>query len=309
MKVWPLVEQALATHRTCVMVSVVSTEGSTPREVGARMIVTPEGFHGTIGGGTLEWKALAAAQAMLGKPPAVTTMVQSLGPDLGQCCGGRVRLAFESFDQTNLDSVQEFAAREERGPYDISNRIAGIPLTEHFGERRRDVIIFGAGHVGRALMLALAPLPYNVTLADPRSDQLPRAVPTNVSATADDPVALASAAPEGAFVFIMSHSHTLDLAISDAALRNPRIARTALIGSATKRARFERRLREAGVDATRISALICPIGIAGIRSKHPSEIAASVAAQIIILDEELRAGRDEAPSLKEAPSLRNVTTG
>jgi len=298
MKVWPVVEQALVSHGTCVLVSVVSTEGSTPREVGARMIVTPEGFHGTIGGGALEWKVLAAAQAMLGKPRAVKTMVQSLGPDLGQCCGGRVKLAFEAFDRASLASVRDLAAREQQGAFDIANRIAGVPLTEHFGERRREVIIFGAGHVGRALMLALAPLPFAVKVVDPRREQLPRAVPANVARVDDDPVAVAAAAPEGAFAFIMSHSHTLDLAITDAALRNPLIARTALIGSATKRTRFERRLREAGIESARISGLVCPIGIAGIRSKQPSAIAASVAAQIIMFDEELRAGRHEAPSLK-----------
>ena len=299
MKVWPLIERALATHGTCVMVSVIATEGSTPREVGARMAVTPQGFHGTIGGGTLEWKALATAQAMLGKPQTVRTMVQSLGPELGQCCGGRVKLVFEAFTRANLSAVRELAAREEQGIFEVTNRIAGIPLTEQFGESNRNVVIFGAGHVGRALMLALAPLPFNVSIVDPRREQLPRVVPGNVSASSADPVSVAAEASSGTFVFVMSHSHTLDLAITDAALRNPRITRTGLIGSATKRARFEKRLRESGVDAARIAELICPIGIAGIHSKHPSAIAVSVAAQIVMLDEELRENLHETPSLQQ----------
>ena len=296
MKVWPVMARALEEHGTVVLVSVVRAEGSTPREVGARMIVTPAGFHGTIGGGTLEWKALARAQAMLGRPAAVTTMTQSLGPDLGQCCGGRVTLAFEAFDPVGAAAVARLAAREAEGPFEIVNRIPGVPLTEQFGERRREVCVFGAGHVGRALMLALAPLPFHLTLVDPRRDQLPSVAPANVTLTSGDPAAIAASAPPGSFVFIMSHSHTLDLAIADAALRNPNVAEVALIGSATKRARFEKRLRDAGVDPARIAAMICPIGIGGIRSKHPAAIAASVAAQILALDEAARAA-DVAPAV------------
>lgn len=285
MRVWPVIAQALGAHGACVLVSVVRAEGSTPREVGARMIVVPEGFHGTIGGGTLEWKALARAQAMLGGPPAVKTLVQSLGPDLGQCCGGRVTLAFEAFDRSNLPVVADLAAREEEGSFEITGRIPGHPLTEQFGERRREVIVCGAGHVGRALMLALAPLPFAVTLADPRRLQLPPVAPANVRLTDDDPVALVAAAPAESFVFIMSHSHSLDLDIAAAALRNPSIVAVGLIGSATKRVRFETRLRAAGIDEARIAAMICPIGVPGIASKHPAAIAAAVAAQILMLDE------------------------
>lgn len=298
MKVWPVIERALSVSATCVLVSVVKTEGSTPREVGARMIVTPEGFHGTIGGGTLEWRALAKAQAMLGRPAAVSTMSQSLGPDLGQCCGGRVTLAFEAFDRSRLPAVSDLASRECDGPFEIVNRISGIQCTEKFGEARRRVIVFGAGHVGRALMLALGPLPFDVMLVDPRRDQLPGVAPANVTLSADDQVAIAAEAPAGSFAFIMSHSHTLDLAIADAALRNGSIAQVALIGSATKRARFEKRLREAGVDPSRVAAMICPIGIGGIRSKHPAAIAASVSAQILMLDEGARLADAPSPAVK-----------
>jgi xanthine dehydrogenase accessory factor len=289
MKVWPVIEQALERHGTCVLVSVVRAEGSTPREVGARMIVTPDGFHGTIGGGTLEWKALAQAQALLGRPRAVKSLTQSLGPDLGQCCGGRVTLAFEAFDAASRSEVATLAARETAGPFETMNRIAGIPYTEQFGTVRRRVTVCGAGHVGRALMLALAPLPFDVMLVDPRRDQLPPVAPANVTLSSDDPVAVVADAEAGSFVFIMSHSHTLDLAIADAALRNVAIQTVGLIGSATKRARFEKRLREAGVDEARIAAMISPIGIGGIRSKHPAAIAASVAAQILMLDEAAQA--------------------
>lgn len=289
MKVWPLIARALESQGTCAMVSVIKAEGSVPREEGARMIVSPQGFHGTIGGGTLEWKALAQAQALLGKPRAVKVLRQSLGPDLGQCCGGRVTLAIESFDSSSLAEARELAAREEQGPFTLSGRLPGVETVENFGSIPRRVLLFGAGHVGRALMLALAPLPFVVDWADPRPEAFPGAVPQNVTVHHGDPLAVIASAPEGALAFIMSHSHALDLAIADAALRNPAIAHVGLIGSATKRARFERRLKEAGVGEARIAGMICPIGIGGIRSKLPAAIAISIAAQIVSLDEALSA--------------------
>ncbi len=292
MKTWSLIARALEAHGSCALVSVVKAEGSVPREEGARMVVSPQGFHGTIGGGTLEWKALAEAQRLLGKPRQVKMLTQSLGPDLGQCCGGRVTLAIESFEAASLPEIRELAAREERGPFTLDGRLPGI--AERFGERRRPVLLFGAGHVGRALVLALAPLPYDVTWADPRPEAFPAAMPQNVTAVSGDPleVVVASAVP-GSLAFIMSHSHTLDLALADSALRNPAIAHVGVIGSATKRARFERRLGEAGVAAERVKSMICPIGIGGIRSKLPAAIAVSVAAQIMTLDEALSATASE----------------
>lgn len=289
MKLWPTIARELGRHGTCAMVSVVKAEGSVPREEGARMVVTPHGFHGTIGGGTLEWKALAEAQALLGKPRAVKFITQSLGPDLGQCCGGRVKLAVESFDSSQLGEVQSWAEREEQGPFTLTNRLPGQPDEENFGERRRHVLVFGAGHVGRALILALAQLPFDITWADPRPESFPGAVPQNVTCCAGNPLEVVASAPQGSLAFVMSHSHALDLSIVNAALRNPGIAEVGVIGSATKRVRFEKRLREAGVAENRVSGLICPIGIGQIRSKLPAAIAISVAAQIIALDEALSA--------------------
>lgn len=290
MKVWNLIAEALAAHGSCALVSVVKAEGSVPREEGARMVVTPQGFHGTIGGGTLEWKALAEAQRLIGKPRAVKILTQSLGPDLGQCCGGRVSLAIESFEADALGLVKDLREREAKGPFTLTGRLPGSQITEHFGAARRSVLLFGAGHVGRAVMLALAPLPYDVTWADPRPEAFPGAVPQNVTALAGNPLEVAASAPQGALAFIMSHSHALDLGLAEAALRNPAIAHVGVIGSMTKRARFLTRLRAAGLDETRVQSMICPIGVGGIRSKLPAAIAVSVAAQVITLDEALSAG-------------------
>jgi xanthine dehydrogenase accessory factor len=153
------------------------------------------------------------------------------------------------------------------------------------------VLIFGAGHVGRAVVLALAPLPYDVTWVDPRPEAFPSAVPANAEIVSGDPLSAVAGALEGSFAFIMSHSHPLDLAIADAALRNPKCVKVGVIGSATKRARFEKRLREAGIEERRVKELICPIGHGGIRSKLAAAIAVSVVAQILLLDEALMAAR------------------
>jgi xanthine dehydrogenase accessory factor len=268
---WATLSRSIVAHGPCVLVSIVSTRGSVPRGIDAWMIVTANGFHGSIGGGTLEWQAMAEAQAMRGKGGPVRTLDYVLGPDLGQCCGGRVQLSFEVFDETSLQQLDQRAARETR--------------------QQRKVYLYGAGHVGRALVLALAPLPFDVMWIDPRPNAFPALAPQNVTMlNAMDITLPLRDAPEHSLALVMSHSHSLDLEVVDAALRNSNVAHVGLIGSATKRARFEKRLSEAGVDPQRIAALICPIGVGGITSKHPAAIAASAAAQLLQLDSRLAQG-------------------
>ena len=198
MLVWPLVAEALAAQGRCVLVTVAAVDGSAPREAGARMIVLPSGgFHGTVGGGTLEWRALAEAQKILETGQAQARWIrQSLGPDLGQCCGGRVTLLLEPLDASSLPQARSFAQLEAGGGFISRGRMvdgrlrrevqaekslgpgAGIALTadgglaECFGDIGRSVLLFGAGHVGRALILALAPLPLRVGSTVPST--LPR---------------------------------------------------------------------------------------------------------------------------------------
>lgn len=285
MNPWALVLRHIEAGGACALVSVVRTHGSAPRDAGAHMVVTAAGYHGSIGGGTLEWRAIAAAQALLGRGLAANAASYALGPDLGQCCGGRVDLLTEVFDRSSLAEVSDLAAREAEGPFAVVRH--GMTLS--FGEARRRVYVFGAGHVGRALIMALAPLPFSVVWLDPRPDAFPSMVPGNVeTVAAADPSIRLSDAPGGSLAFIMSHSHALDLAIAAAALRHPAIAAVGLIGSATKRTRFEKRLIDAGVGPERVAGLICPIGVPGISDKHPAAIAAATAAQILVLDEQLR---------------------
>ncbi len=254
MNYWQKIIAAVEDQGTCVLITITNAEGSTPREQGAWMVVTLQGFHGSIGGGTLEWHAMAEAQALLGKPATYRVIRKNLGPDLGQCCGGRVDLRIESFDRASLPQLRSHATNHR--------------------EDFQHIHLWGAGHVGRALVMALAPLPFRISWWDARPNAFPSLVPQNVTCLAGNPAEM-----EGnAFVLVMTHSHALDFEIVDYALRNPTFPFVGLIGSQTKRARFIKRLREAGVDAKRLT---CPIGISSLKSKLPAVIAAGVAVQMI----------------------------
>ena len=335
MRIWPVVAEMVGSHGRCALVTVAAVRGSAPREPGARMVIAPDGgFHGTIGGGELEWRAIGAARDALSRnAPAATLDRFTLGPDLGQCCGGSVRLLTEVFDRDRLDEIRTLAAREAAGPFVTRGRIgprtvervviddaghvtrsaiAGLApaervlggvvphevppvvieddgiVIERFRDPRRPLWLFGAGHVGRALMLALAPLPFDVTWIDEREDVFPAVVPASVRPLRSaDPAGELARAPDGAFVAVMTHNHPLDLAVVHAALAAAppgaagRFGYVGLIGSASKRARFARRLRDAGIAEDRIAGVVCPIGMTSIRSKHPAAIAAGIVAQLL----------------------------
>jgi xanthine dehydrogenase accessory factor len=261
---WATLASAISKSGPCVLASVVATKGSTPRDSDAWMIVTNNGFHGTIGGGTVEWRVMGEAQMMLQSGAQKRKLDYVLGPDLGQCCGGRMQVELEVYSKTNLPSIETLATES------TSNVTT--------------ICIFGAGHVGRALVLALAPFPFAVKWVDPRPEAFPTAVPNNVVLhRLPDPRSILNGLEQGSFVYVMSHSHALDFEIVDAALRQHHL-HVGVIGSATKRARFEKRLLEVGLTADRIAQLMCPIGVAGISSKHPAAIAASVVTQILQMD-------------------------
>ena len=353
-----MVAEMVASHGRCALVTVAEVRGSAPREPGARMVIAPDGgFRGTIGGGELEWQAIGAARDALSRDaPAAMLDRLTLGPDLGQCCGGSVRLLTEVFERDRLDEVRALATREAAGPFVTRSRVGphgverlvvdgaasgaleadgtgrpvnrpvvvdssaggdaareGLPkgrgrdgttagrhagpavvlegdgvIVERFCDSRRPVWLFGAGHVGRALMLALAPLPFEVTWIDERADAFPAAMPANVRALRSaDPAGEVARAPAGALIVVMTHSHARDLAVVHAALAAGRLGYVGLIGSASKRARFTRRLRESGVPEARIAKLVCPIGLPTIGSKLPAAIAAGVAVQLLERDEAL----------------------
>lgn len=317
---WSQLREAIARHGRAALVTVVATRGSAPREAGARLIVLADGtFSGTVGGGTLEWRAIALAQSLLSKPARERVQIRkfALGPELGQCCGGQVELIVELIGEEEGAMVAALAEREETGAFTTQANVSttegvrrqvvegidalaeaaawqGDLLVERFGASTRPLILFGAGHVGRALVLSLAPLPFSVTWVDPRPGAFPSHLPANVTPVqADDPIDILRTGGNGSFVLVMTHSHQLDLAIVAAALAEERFPYVGLIGSSTKRARFEKRLGEIGIARERIAELVCPIGIAGIGSKAPASIAAATAAQLLIRDEALRAAKSD----------------
>ncbi len=307
-QVWPTIERFLTEHGAAVLVTLAQAQGSSPREVGARMMVRPDGrFSGTIGGGALEWLALAEAQSMMAGPGAsYRRLNKALGPELGQCCGGRVVVTLERFGAPDLDRVSRLAAAERAGgfatvaepgrpmarvlaPADLvppGPAYANLPdgrIAERFGSDATPLHLFGAGHVGQCLVLALAPLAFAVTWIDPRAGAFPAHVPANVTCRGgNEPVRLLEQARDGTFVAIMTHSHALDLDVAAGALKARRFPYVGLIGSATKRARFASTLRQIGITSEDIDRLICPIGLTDIRDKAPAAIAAAVAAQLLI---------------------------
>lgn len=303
--VWTRIRQSIERHGSVALVSVVDAKGSVPCEPGARIVAQIDGFSGTIGGGRLEYEALADAQAMLADRCRVARFRNwSLGPGLGQCCGGAVTTVTEVFDGSDLATVALLEQAEAKGPFStigvrgedgrITRRIDADPapmtghsghaeVRERFGENRSTVLLFGAGHVGRALVLALAPLPFRVRWIDSRPDPFPQYSPENVTLIrSQSPEAEIDGAPPGAFVVVLTHSHAIDFSITAKALQRADLGFVGLIGSNTKRERFVRTAQQMGLAAAEIGRLVCPIGIPEITGKEPAIIAASCAAQLII---------------------------
>ncbi|MDO8370605.1 MAG: xanthine dehydrogenase accessory protein XdhC [Polaromonas sp.] len=250
-----------------VLVEVSATEGSVPREAGTWMAVFADGAVGTIGGGHLEYEAMARARALLQGLPGEAAGRFVLGPSLGQCCGGVVHLRFEAL-----------------GPDDVP------ALRRRLDNHLQPVALFGGGHVGFALMEVLSRLPFALTWIDSRDGIFPEAVPDDVVCEHSDPVqrAVTGLSPQSR-VLIMSFSHAEDLDIVAECLKRQRergdLPYIGLIGSKTKWATFRHRLEARGFSAEELGHVTCPIGLPGISGKEPEVIAVAVAAQL------LRAGR------------------
>lgn len=229
-----------------IRVRVISARGSTPRDAGAEMFVGPDRVEGTIGGGQLEYMAIDRARTMLASGEAEAQMDIPLGPEIGQCCGGRVVLHLDRQGPTPQDHP--------------------------------DVLVFGAGHVGRALALALHPLPVNAALIDSRPEELAQAAPGIQTRLTPLPESEIRAARPGSAVVILTHDHALDFLLAAEALSRPDLSYVGMIGSATKRAQFTRFARERGIDP---APLVCPIGAGFSHDKRPAVIAAFTAAELI----------------------------
>jgi xanthine dehydrogenase accessory factor len=241
-----------------VLVSVDSIVGSTPREAGAKMIVTATRLYGTIGGGNLEYQATRIARDQLKRGADDGLQRFPLGAGLGQCCGGLVNLMFE-----RLSADSDWDALVE-------------------DEECIELYLFGAGHVGQAVVRALRDLPVRVHWIDTRDNILPEAAPIGTSTLCTDtPEAEIDAAAAGSYFLVMTHDHGLDQRLCEQILTRDDFAYFGLIGSRSKRRNFETRMRRRGVDARKFARMTCPIGVDGINSKKPAQIAISVAAEIL----------------------------
>jgi len=264
---WQIIADQLAEGNRCILLGISGVKGSAPRDPGTSMVVTENGDQfGTIGGGALEWQATKQAQSLLCSHDSYMKQhrQQILGPDLEQCCGGVVDLSYELFTKKELPQVQ------------VSAR--------NFNNERssQNLIVFGAGHVGKALIQSLGSSEFSIQWVDTRAETFPDELPENVTAIeTDTPRQVLQNQPADTFVLIMTHCHKLDFQIACAALQHQNICFTGLIGSATKKARFVKRFAEAGLTLDQIACLTCPIGISGISSKTPYAIAASVTAQLL----------------------------
>jgi xanthine dehydrogenase accessory factor len=244
-----------------VMVTVAKVRGHAPRGAGAKLLVTTHDLHGSVGGGDLERTAIARARTMLAAGQRAPELLQrTLTPSGGehgvQCCGGEVTL-----------------------------------LLEPVHDRRPTVAIFGAGHVGKALLQALAPLPIDLVVVDSRAAELDAAAPPNdpqadvVLRHAPVPESALPELPSGAHLLVLTHDHAEDLAILDMALRRPDLGFLGLIGSSAKWAHFRGRLLELGHDEAALARVTTPIGLPGVPGKRPAAIAIAVAAQLLtVLD-------------------------
>lgn len=244
--------------RPHALASVVGVAGSTPREPGAKMVITEDAVHDTLGGGTFELQVIEAAREALAAGQAGTRLEAfPLGGRSGQCCGGYVHVLIELF--------------------------AGAEMT---------VALFGAGHVGQALVEVLAPLPWRILWFDSREDAFPDGGTDRerlhhrrfvMGPAGPDVAAAVASLPAGCHALVMTHDHGEDRALVDALLRRGDCASIGLIGSDSKWASFRRRLAEAGHDAAALSTVRCPIGVPGAHGKRPYEIALAVAAELLTL--------------------------
>lgn len=250
----------LADGEPAVIVEVIEALGSAPREAGTRMLVTAARCEGTIGGGHLELKAIEHARRMLaGDDTAPQSAHYPLGPALGQCCGGAVTLGFSRLDAKALGAWPKSAPRFH-------------------------LQLYGAGHVGRAIVRALTPLNVSVDWIDERDAEFtPDAeLPPHIRKLCVDTIeAEVREAPRGTFYLVLTHQHDLDLRIAEAILKRGDFGFFGLIGSKTKRQRFIHRFEQRGLPAEAIARMTCPIGMPGIEGKEPEVIAAAVVAQLL----------------------------
>jgi xanthine dehydrogenase accessory factor len=359
---WPgILCRLLEVEPAVVRVVIAEVRGSAPREPGACMLVSAVGSIGTIGGGRLEWQAAQAARGLL-QPETTNASVRirrlTLGPDLGQCCGGVVQVWLERFTradrpllraaaQSITDGTTPYIATELAGT-DVTRRLLlpgsvelheidakahgshakstavamkprlrffstaghGATLLERLEVATTQLWLYGAGHVGQALVRVLAELPFEITWIDERPELLPASLPSNIRAVhAKSPLETLVTAPSRAHYLVMTHDHALDYALCHAILERNDFAWLGLIGSKSKGARFRSRLVRDQISTASIARLVCPIGTEGITSKWPAAIAVGVAAQLLKGLGSTQDVRNSVAASSAAPAIEPTATG
>jgi xanthine dehydrogenase accessory factor len=251
----------LAQNPRAILIEITGTQGSTPREAGTFMLVAPDHIWSTIGGGQFEFLAIANARELLAGSGGVEFMDIPLGPEIGQCCGGRTQLRCRPAIPDNIA--------------DLNRRLEDETL------RWPQVTLFGAGHVGRALTVALKPLPVTTVVVETRQEELDELPPGTATKLLAMPEALVADLPAGSVVLILTHEHALDFLIAREALARSNLAYVGMIGSATKRATFSHWLAREGGEKAWLDRLTLPIGGTTVKDKRPEVIAAMTAAEIL----------------------------
>jgi xanthine dehydrogenase accessory factor len=274
MKAWLTAQwQHEQQNQAYVLVSIVALQGSSPRGVGSKILVTKSEQFDTIGGGHLEYKAIAQAREMLAKDGQTQMIDYPLGASLGQCCGGRVSLMYEVFSATKMP-----------------------------------VVVFGAGHVGRALVPLLAQLPIQVTWVDSRYDMLPKELPIGVVGVHEEhPQDHVADCLVGSCYLIMTHHHGVDLALTQAVLNRGDAGYLGVIGSVTKGRKFRQRLTAKDYPQSAIDHLHCPMGKDGISGKHPMEVAIAIAAQVMDLYQNFNENSDKNLTAQDSTDTTKET--
>jgi xanthine dehydrogenase accessory factor len=272
--------QRLLASEDAVVVSIASTQGSVPREAGTWMAVFASQIVGTIGGGHVEFEAIAEARALLKDRESTPDAYEKryvLGPSLGQCCGGVMTLHYEKHSYSGT----KYAGYIQKTPLNsVFNPISH--------QKHQNVALFGGGHVGKAIVHILNTLPMQVMWIDSRDEIFPTELPQNVVCEHSDPVqAAVNDLAADSHVLIMSFSHAEDLDIVAACLLRQReradLPFVGLIGSKTKWATFRHRLEDRGFSEAELAHITCPIGVDGVKGKEPEVIAVGVAAQLLNL--------------------------
>lgn len=245
-----------------IIVEIKQTFGSTPREAGTFMMVSPTDAHGTIGGGQMEHMAIDNARALLAGVSDQFEMDIPLGPDIGQCCGGRMVLTFRIGDDATRAALD----------LKLKERLKALP----------EVWLFGAGHVGRALADALLLLPLKTFAVETRKQELDLMSAGASHRLVAMPEAIVKDIAPGSAVVILTHDHALDFLIAKEALARNDLAYVGMIGSKTKRATLASWAKKEGLADHEIGRLVLPIGGKTVSDKRPSVIAAMTSAEILV---------------------------